>query len=67
MPIKHITDVPSVCSLKQWFDYAILLRSTEKLSINARDTLSDKMSNATSWMENSVVCHTIRFLSYKIG
>ena len=34
---------------------------------NARDTRSDKMSNATSWMENHTVCHTIRFLSYEVG
>ena len=31
---------------------------------NACDTQSDKMSNATSCMENRTVCHTIRFLSY---
>ena len=33
----------------------------------ARDTRSDKMSNATSWMENPTVCHTIRYLSYEVG
>ena len=33
----------------------------------ARDTQSDKMSNATSWMENRAMCHTIRFLSYEVG
>ena len=34
---------------------------------NAHDTQSDKMSNATSWMENRTVCHTLRFLSYEGG
>ena len=33
----------------------------------ARDTRSDKLSNEISWMENRVVCHTIRFLSYEVG
>ena len=33
----------------------------------ARDTRYDKMSNAKRWMENRVVCHTIRFLSYEVG
>ena len=32
----------------------------------ARDTRYDKMSNATSWMENRTVCHAIRFLSYEV-
>ena len=34
---------------------------------NARDTQSDKMLNATSWMENHTVCRPIRFLSYGVG
>ena len=51
---------------KKDFVAAIILPRYVCLDPNARDTRSDKMSNATSWMENRVVCHTNRFLSYGV-
>ena len=49
------------------FNFFKLTQHTLNMVTDARDTRSDKMLNATSWMENCTLCHTIPFLWYGVG